>query len=207
MRRWQADSWLSRCRQYCLSPGWKSPAKSSVPLAAPTTLALPRVLSSTARHAIDRRRAGREMIIAGGNATGNFNNGARYNPATDTWTAISTANAPTARTYHTAVWTGSEMIVWGGYNNGIDLNTGGRYNPNTDSLDSYQSRQRAGRTRVSHRSLDRQRNDCLGWIGCGSNCRLNTGGRYNPSYRQLDGDEHRQRACGTMEPQSALDRE
>ena len=32
----------------------------------------------------------------------------------DTWTATSTTNAPEARYYHTAVWTGSEMIVWGG---------------------------------------------------------------------------------------------
>src|SRR5438034_4267766 len=47
----------------------------------------------------------------------------------DTWTATSTTNAPTARHDHTAVWTGSEMIVWGGSN----LNTGGRYNPGTDS--------------------------------------------------------------------------
>src|SRR5207253_1493057 len=32
----------------------------------------------------------------------------------DTWTATNTTNAPTARSEHTAVWTGSEMIVWGG---------------------------------------------------------------------------------------------
>jgi len=45
----------------------------------------------------------------------------------DTWTATSTANAPSARFYHTAVWTGSEMIVWGGYDASTpDLNTGGR---------------------------------------------------------------------------------
>src|SRR5947208_13421967 len=31
----------------------------------------------------------------------------------DTWTLISTTNAPSARAGHTAVWTGSEMIVWG----------------------------------------------------------------------------------------------
>jgi hypothetical protein len=48
----------------------------------------------------------------------------------DTWTATSTSNAPAARAYHTAVWTGSEMIVWGG--NLSPLNTGGRYDPTTD---------------------------------------------------------------------------
>ena len=50
---------------------------------------------------------------------------------TDQWTATTTANAPLARVGHTAVWTGSEMIIWGG-GSGIS-NTGGRYNPSTDS--------------------------------------------------------------------------
>ena len=44
-----------------------------------------------------------------------LNTGGRYNPSTDTWTATSTgANVPAAREVHTAVWTGTEMIVWGG---------------------------------------------------------------------------------------------
>src|SRR6266446_5370416 len=51
----------------------------------------------------------------------------------DTWTATSTTSAPAARVEHTAVWTGSEMIVWGGFNGSNNLNTGGRYNPATDS--------------------------------------------------------------------------
>src|SRR5437762_8890389 len=51
----------------------------------------------------------------------------------DAWGARSTVNAPTARDSHTAVWTGSEMIVWGGRSTGGYLNTGGRYNPSTDS--------------------------------------------------------------------------
>ena len=46
----------------------------------------------------------------------------------DNWTATSTTNAPTGR-LAPAVWTGSEMIVWGG----SEFNTGGRYNPSTDS--------------------------------------------------------------------------
>src|SRR5437660_550683 len=50
----------------------------------------------------------------------------------DSWTATSTTSAPAARSAHTAVWTGSEMIVWGGFNDSY-LNTGGRYNPSTDS--------------------------------------------------------------------------
>src|SRR5947207_9950101 len=37
-----------------------------------------------------------------------------------------TVNAPLARGSHTAVWTGREMIVWGGEQNDV-LNTGGSY--------------------------------------------------------------------------------
>src|SRR5437660_7705562 len=60
--------------------------------------------------------------------------GGRYNPSTNSWTATNITNAPADRFNHTAVWTGSEMIVWGGVSDisGF-LNTGGRYNPSTDS--------------------------------------------------------------------------
>src|SRR5206468_7300144 len=50
----------------------------------------------------------------------------------DTWTPTSLTNAPAARLNHTAVWTGSEMIVWGGGDASSDFNTGGRYNPSAE---------------------------------------------------------------------------
>ena len=40
-----------------------------------------------------------------------------------------TRSAPAARLYHTAVWTGSELIVWGGASNSTFYADGGRYNP------------------------------------------------------------------------------
>src|SRR4051812_45907257 len=46
----------------------------------------------------------------------------------DSWTPTNTANAPSARSSHTAVGGGRKMFVWGG-----DNNTGERYNPVTDS--------------------------------------------------------------------------
>jgi hypothetical protein len=53
---------------------------------------------------------------------------------TDAWTATSTTGLPDARLLHTAVWTGSEMIVWGGADDFLQpFNTGGRYDPGTDS--------------------------------------------------------------------------
>jgi len=74
---------------------------------------------------------GAEMIVWGG-STGfyptYYNSGGRYNPVSDSWTATSTgANCPSARDFHTAVWTGIEMIIWGG---GLG---GARYNPVGDS--------------------------------------------------------------------------
>src|SRR5437870_11205207 len=42
--------------------------------------------------------------------------------------ATSRTHAPKPRPDHTAVWTGSEMIVWGGFDeNRMEVNTGGRY--------------------------------------------------------------------------------
>ena len=69
------------------------------------------------------------MVVWGGNdGTNVVNTGGRYDPATDSWTPTSTTNAPEARAQHTAVGTGSEMIVWGGTGNSGDLlNTGGKY--------------------------------------------------------------------------------
>jgi hypothetical protein len=68
------------------------------------------------------------MIVWGGNGIGFVN--ARYNPTTDNWTATTTSNAPAVRAGHTAVWTGSQMIVWGGWGIvGGFLNTGGKYCP------------------------------------------------------------------------------
>ena len=67
---------------------------------------------------------GSRMIVWGGLTYGGslltsstpatVNSGASYDPATNTWTALSASNAPAARYGHTAVWTGSAMIVWGG---------------------------------------------------------------------------------------------
>jgi N-acetylneuraminic acid mutarotase len=50
------------------------------------------------------------------------------------WTATTTAGAPQARGFHTAIWTGSRMIVWGGQNNSfVFLNDGGQYDPVANS--------------------------------------------------------------------------
>ena len=77
-----------------------------------------------------------EMIIWGGSFySGTYyylNTGARYDPASDTWIAASTTNAPVGRSGHSAVWSGNLMLIWGG-GTPDKTNTGGRYNPATDS--------------------------------------------------------------------------
>jgi hypothetical protein len=71
----------------------------------------------------------------------------------DTWTASSVIDAPTARVYHTAVWTGIEMIIWGGIDDtDLALKTGGRYSPSTDSW-ATSSTTNAPSGRLSHTAV------------------------------------------------------
>lgn len=74
---------------------------------------------------------GSEMVVWGG-VTGGIiadtgRTGGRYNPGKNTWVATTTTGAPSARYFHTVVWTGNEMIVWGGYDGSMISDTGGRY--------------------------------------------------------------------------------
>ena len=45
---------------------------------------------------------------------------------------ISIVGAPLNRHFHTAVWTGSQIVVWGGALGDTPLDTGGRYDPIID---------------------------------------------------------------------------
>ena len=79
---------------------------------------------------------------------------------------------------HTAVWTGSEMIVWGGDLDNF-LNTGGRYDPGTDSWTST-STANAPVGREAHTAVWTG-SEMIVWGGVDGGSYLNTGGRYNPS--------------------------
>jgi N-acetylneuraminic acid mutarotase len=87
---------------------------------------------------------GKEMIIwggysdvpsafAGAHRDFHLGDGARYELATDTWRPISSRNAPSKRLNHTAIWTGQQMIVWGGGDGERAFNDGAMYDPTTDS--------------------------------------------------------------------------
>ena len=81
---------------------------------------------------------GNRMVIWGGrpNApqSSSVDTGGLYDPATDTWTgATSLSGAPSPRSKPSAVWTGREMIIWGGYDGTTMFNTGARYDPVTNT--------------------------------------------------------------------------
>ncbi len=59
--------------------------------------------------------------------------GARYEPATDTWTMWGAPNTPAARRGHSAVWSGMDMIVWGGEDANGPANTGAAYRTATNA--------------------------------------------------------------------------
>ena len=99
--------------------------------------------------------------------------------ADDTWTATSVINAPTARLFHTAVWTGSEMIVWGGEDENFVANTGGRYNPATDSWIATNITN-APDAREFHTAVWAN-TEMVVWGGVGQSSPLSNGGRYDPS--------------------------
>lgn len=81
---------------------------------------------------------GTEMVVWGGTGGGGimFNTGAKYDPATESWTGVQIDSSPSARHLHSAVWTGSKMVIWGGEDAfGDFLNSGGIYDPNSNSWD------------------------------------------------------------------------
>jgi hypothetical protein len=81
---------------------------------------------------------GTEMIVWGGSTPNRTvgetaeADGAAYNPRTNAWRVL--PRAPIGgRAYASAVWTGTELIVWGGSANGHALGDGAAYNPTTNA--------------------------------------------------------------------------
>jgi len=156
-----------------------------------------RWFSMTTSNAPRRRTAhvavwtGREMIVFGGYDTTNLfyptflNSAARYNPSNDTWTAISNNIFIIARAGATAVWTGKEMIFWGGYSHdgGIAptysyFNSGGRFNPESNLWFTVASSGLSGRR---YHSAVWSGEEMIVWGGYGASGPTNTGARYNPN--------------------------
>lgn len=124
---------------------------------------------------------GVEMIVWGGLSrdlsASTVDTGAKYNPSSDTWIATSLTNAPAARYSHSAVWTGNEMIVWGGTYAGPSLNTGSKYNPVTDTWTAASTTNAPARDR--HTAIWTG-NEMVIWGGASNGPPVNTGARYEP---------------------------
>ena len=127
---------------------------------------------------------GSEMIVWGGwnfDSQTVLNTGGRYDPMTGNWTATQTTNAPDGRSGHTAIWTGSEMIVWGGSS---VISTGGKYDPAADTWTST-STTNAPDGRELHTAVWTG-SEMIVWGGRYFDpvnvifVPLNTGGRYTP---------------------------
>ncbi len=127
---------------------------------------------------------GSRMLVWGGDYydgqnTIYTNTGGLYDPVSDTWIPTSTTNAPTSRSSHSLVWTGSRLIVWGGRWAGGFLLTGGIYDPSTDTWSATSTTgapsARSRHTAVWTGSL------MLVWGGFGTTGDVNTGARFNPA--------------------------
>ena len=124
---------------------------------------------------------GSEMIVwGGGNAGGQIlrNSGGRYDPALDTWTATSMTGVPSRRAFHTAVWTGKKMIVWGGFSGG-ELDTGGQYDPLRDSWSATATP--GGLGGKSYHTAVWTGKEMIVWGGTRYLNPTGTGGRYDPA--------------------------
>jgi len=83
---------------------------------------------------------GTEMLVWGGtDKSGIFtvyrNNGGRYDPVSDNWMSMNSVGGPSNRVSQTGIWSGSEMIIWGGYGGAAGTNylgDGARYRPDAD---------------------------------------------------------------------------
>jgi N-acetylneuraminic acid mutarotase len=119
---------------------------------------------------------GSELIVVG---LGYLRKAARYNPTTDTWAPVSLLGAPSDRYGSSVLWTGAEMIVWGGTFNSTPLNDGVRYNPSTDSWKPLNMQ--GTPTGRSDHSAVWTGSEMLIWGGQGVGGPLADGARYNPA--------------------------
>ncbi|WP_439956679.1 Kelch repeat-containing protein [Oligoflexus tunisiensis] len=78
--------------------------------------------------------------------------GYSYDPVSDSWQVLSKSGRPPARAAHSAIWTGSAMIIFGGNSH---LSLGGLYDPADDTWTAI-SHDNAVTYRQSHTGL---------WIG------------------------------------------
>lgn len=100
---------------------------------ANTWTALPTAGAPAARHGHVAVWTGEEMVVFGGqtgpSASSAVATGGAYNPATGQWRSLGNGGSPLARTQAAGVWTGSELLVFGGTAGSAPVGTLQRLNP------------------------------------------------------------------------------
>ena len=145
------------------------------------TLVLPN--APAARRGATALWAGDRLLVWGGDGeSGELNTGAQltFDGAGEpvSWQAISTTNAPSARSGHIAVWTGGRMIIWGGTDSGTLLSDGASYDPTNDTWATLAATN-APAARTGHSAVWTG-TELLVWGGEGAGGSLAEGGAYDP---------------------------
>lgn len=125
---------------------------------------------------------GTHMIVWGGYGTGIVGpeaSGGIYDPVANTWSPVSNTNSPSPRYDHTAVWTGTRMIVWGGTGIGGPLNDGASYDPVTNTWTPLATNA-APTARTLHTAVWTGTRMVV-WGGRSGNIKYNDGGIYDPA--------------------------
>jgi N-acetylneuraminic acid mutarotase len=97
----------------------------------------PQTTEPAARDSFSSVWTGTHMLVWGGTGRTEscrpcqHDDGAAYELSSDSW-KLMTPSPLSARGNHRAIWTGKEMVVWGGFST-TELNDGAAYNPASDS--------------------------------------------------------------------------
>lgn len=125
---------------------------------------------------------GTELIVWGGNYTNATNNGFRYNPATNVFTAIPTAGQPSARTEFGMQFINNRLVIWGGLSGGSVLGNGAVLNLSTNTWSSITATGAPAARRKFSSVANTAQNTMIVWGGSTSTgfAYVNSGAIYNP---------------------------
>ncbi len=123
---------------------------------------------------------GNKMIVWGGAFTSAeipLRSGGIYDPVSNSWAPLDSINAPAPRSFHSALWTGSKMLIWGGWHTSLEYyKTGGIYDPLANTWDDMDTLN-APSPRYDHKAIWTG-NKMILWGGCNPNIEnsVNSGG-------------------------------
>ncbi len=97
------------------------------------------------------------------------------------WVSITTESAPVARNEHSAVWTGEEMLIWGGQiDSGVSTNSGKKYDPSSNVWSDMTTEVEPPSARYDHSTVWTGE-EMIVWGGNAGGTYANSGARYAPA--------------------------